>query len=265
MPNLEENKRVWDEDYDWSQSGDEWSSAWGGVDMQWYCTLLPRLHTFIPTGTILEIAPGFGRWTQFLADSCQTLYLVDLSEKCIEACRERFGRYSHIHYHVNDGKSLDVVPDDSIDLAFSFDSLVHAGDDVIRTYLEQLAHKLTRDGVGFFHHSNMAEHVQYVNRVRRLPARLVFHLHRLGLVERLDTRWRDYNMSAALFARLAEQVGLRCVTQELINWGSRRLIDCISVFTRRGSKWDRQPIVRCNREFMDEARYAIRLSELYRR
>ena len=30
---------------------------------------------FVPTGTILEIAPGFGRWTTYLKKYCETLSL----------------------------------------------------------------------------------------------------------------------------------------------------------------------------------------------
>ena len=32
-------------------------------DSQWFGLIFPRIHAFLPTGTILEIAPGFGRWT----------------------------------------------------------------------------------------------------------------------------------------------------------------------------------------------------------
>ena len=96
--------------------------------MQWYGTLLPRIHRYLPTETILEIAPGFGRWTDFLKDHCRKPIVVDLSQKCIEACRERFKACSHIAYFVNDGQSLGMIEDHAVDFAFSFDSLVHAED-----------------------------------------------------------------------------------------------------------------------------------------
>jgi len=38
----------------------------------------------------LEIAPGHGRWTQFLQRLCQSLVAVDISEKCVEHCKTRF-------------------------------------------------------------------------------------------------------------------------------------------------------------------------------
>ena len=74
--------------------------------------------------------------------------VVDISERCIEACRQRFAAESHIAYHANDGRSLEMVADRSIDFVFSFDSLVHADADVIEDYLRQLGRKLTPNGVG---------------------------------------------------------------------------------------------------------------------
>ena len=90
--------------------------------MQWYGSILPRISAFVPADTILEIAPGYGRWTAFLKDLCKRMIIVDLSEKCIDRCRQRFENLSHISYFVNDGKSLEMVVDGSVDFIFSFDS-----------------------------------------------------------------------------------------------------------------------------------------------
>ena len=92
---------------------------------------LPRIARFLPAGSILEIAPGHGRWTDFLREHCDTLSIVDLDAACIDACRERFAGDERIAYHVNDGRSLDMIEDGSVDFAFSFDSLVHADAEVV--------------------------------------------------------------------------------------------------------------------------------------
>ena len=126
MPTVEQNRQLFNQDYEWSKQGEEWSSVWGGSEAQWFGALLPRIHAFIPTGTILEIAPGFGRWTSYLKKYCEYLAVVDLAEECIKACQQRFVSDSHITYYVNDGKSLAMIQDKSIDFVFSFDSLVHA-------------------------------------------------------------------------------------------------------------------------------------------
>src|SRR5689334_16593792 len=135
MPTIEENRCLWDDPRNWSQNGEEWSEAWGSAHMQWYGSILPRISAFVPTDTILEVAPGYGRWTEFLKDLCKRLIIVDLSETCIDRCRQRFANCPHISYFVNDGKSLEMVADGGVDFIFSFDSLVHAEEAVLKAYV----------------------------------------------------------------------------------------------------------------------------------
>ncbi len=249
MPSIEENLAVWDGSYDWTQEGDEWSSGWGGSEAQWFGTLLPRLHAFIPAGTILEIAPGFGRWTNYLKDQCENLIVVDLAEKCIRACEKRFSSSSHITYHVNDGQSLDMIPDNSIDFVFSFDALVHVERDVMEAYLSQLANKLSPNGVGFIHHSNLGMYLDELT--GELPPE-IGHPH-----------WRGKSMSAKLFEEYCDQASLQCISQEMTHWASHQLIDAISVFTGRDSTWARPNRTLQNLEFMNETSYIARLAPLY--
>ena len=63
-----------------------------------------------PAQTVMEIGPGFGRWTAFLKDSAGELLLADVSRKCLDACRERFGTTGKIHYLLTDGRSLVLTP-----------------------------------------------------------------------------------------------------------------------------------------------------------
>src|SRR3954454_12840335 len=156
MPDVEANRLQWNESYRWPEGGDEWSKAWGGPDAQWHFTLWPRMRQFLPTGTLLEIAPGFGRWTAYLVDCCDRYVGVDLSSQGIDACRARFADVAKAEFNVNDGKSLPGVSDASVDFAFSFDSLVHVEDEVIDAYLVELTRVLRNDGVAFIHHSNLA-------------------------------------------------------------------------------------------------------------
>lgn len=263
MPRIEENVDTWNAASSWAAAGDEWSGQWGSSEAQWWGTLLPRLHAFVPTGTILELGPGHGRWTQFLKGLCDELILVDLAENCIEACRRRFAAETNISYHVNDGKSLAAVADRSVDLAFSFDSLVHAEADALDSYARELARVLKPDGVGFIHHSNMAELQGKAALARRVPDRLRRPMTARGLLVNLYA-WRAETPSAQRFARACADAGLACVGQEKIAWEyGRFLTDVISVFTPQGSRWERPNVVVDNPDFMDEARLIARSSKVY--
>jgi SAM-dependent methyltransferase len=263
MPDVRENRLTWNAPSSWSAQGDEWSGPWGGTELLWYGTLLPRLHAFLPADTILELGPGHGRWTQHLKEVANRLVLVDLAEACIAACRERFGADGSISYHVNDGKSLDMVPDRSIDLVFSFDSLVHAEADVLEAYLSQLARKLTPDGVGFIHHSNMGAYRRAAGLARMVPERLRRALTKRRLLVNVYA-WRAESTTAELFAALCERAGLVPIAQEKIRWEyGRGLTDVISLFTVPGSRWARGNVVVENPGFMQEAARLAQIGRLY--
>lgn len=78
MPTLDENRQMWGKTYAWSQAGDEWSEFWGSPQAQWEGCIFPRIFPFL-RGRVLEIAPGHGRWTQFLQAHCASLIGVDLA------------------------------------------------------------------------------------------------------------------------------------------------------------------------------------------
>lgn len=239
MPTIEQNLDYWRR-YEWPQGGDEWSGAWGDSANLWAATLMPRLAGFLPAGHILEIAPGYGRVTQYLIRFTDRLTIVDLVPKCVDHCKRRFrGQlgWGAFRAHVNDGRSLAMVADNSINLAVSWDSLVHAEADVLREYARQLATKLRPGGVGLLHHSNIG----------------AYEAAGGGLSVK-NEHWRAESMSAAKFRAYCEEFGLLCLNQELIPWGGDVLNDCLSFFARPkpGIKPRETRIVE-NREFWNEA------------
>lgn len=257
MPTVDENAAYWGAEYEWPVQGDEWSSAWGGASMHWQLTLLPRLRPFLPAKRIVEIAPGQGRWTPFLLNYCDQYVGVDLSESCITTCNRRFAGQDNARFFVNDGKTLPMIESKWADLVFSFDSLVHVEADTMRSYICELNAKLSDDGVAFLHHSNRGDPDTAVRQVDRYGERAATAMPALRpLLRRLDvvpeTHWRGPTMSATLMEAMCAEEGLRCVGQEIVNWG-RSLIDCLSVVVRPGAKWDRTNVVVRNPNFMGEA------------
>lgn len=261
MVSVNYNKKWWGQDYDWSESGDEWSAPWGGPEAQWYGSLLPRIHRFIPTGHVLEIACGHGRWTQFLKDQCETLTGVDLSEVCVEACRERFAGDANVRFLTNDGTTVPEVADSSIDFIFSFDSLVHADAATIAAYLVEFRRVIKPDGVAFIHHSNLGGSSRLSREFRKIP-KVGGALRRLGVLEH---QWgRDFGVSAEFVASSAESAGMRCIGQEIIPWTNQRtLLDCISVIVPDESPAPRGNRVLRNWQFRREPGYVDQVASIY--
>jgi SAM-dependent methyltransferase len=235
--------------YNWKEAGEEWSEPWGSSAAQWAGSIFPRIRDCLPADTILEIAPGFGRWTHYLKEYCKELWAVDKSGECIEACQERFGSHLHVHCVLNDGVSLSMVPDLSVDFVFSFDSFVHPDREVVEAYLRQLKAKLKIGGKGFIHHSNFGE---YINSPReRLPELLAKPLIKARVLD--WAHHRNPSMTAEVFRSICKQNGLHCLSQELVNWRGRRLIDCLSLFVRTDSAPEQPAKIIRNPHFMREA------------
>jgi SAM-dependent methyltransferase len=232
MPDLDWNRRTWSQDYDWKFSGEEWSEAWGTSEAQWFGSIFPRLHRFLPTGCVLEIAPGFGRWTKYILPLCNQYLAIDLSDVCVAACEGKFNHVKHASFLKNDGLSLMAAADGQYDLVYSFDALVHVEMDVIGAYVSQSIAKLRPQGVGFLHHSNLQEFNGSIG----------------------EPGFRAQSVSGGLVAECVKQNHGKVLIQEIINWGGDHLHDCLTLFARKDSEWPNEPIFLRNSRFNEEAR-----------
>jgi ubiquinone/menaquinone biosynthesis C-methylase UbiE len=231
----------------------------GNVDMQWHGTVLPRIRSFLPATSNLEIACGHGRWTQFLQQHCERLIGVDLSSQCVRGCERRFMQMPNLAFFQQDGKSLGRVPEESVAFIFSFDSLVHADYEVLRAYLNQFKRMLKPDGTAFIHHSNNGECAPY--HPRRIP-RLRGLLRLIRVLE--FQHLRDLTVSVSNFAQLAHKQGLACISQEINAWLTiRALIDCFSTLVRSDSVRVRGNVVIRNGDFFKEVCGWSRMSGLH--
>lgn len=250
MGSIQENLNSWTH-YDWSQGGDDWSWEWGGTHFLWWGTIFSRIHPFFPVDTVLELAPGHGRCTQYLKDMCHHLIAVDLVPGCIEACQRRFAGIDTLEFHVNDGRSLPMVADQSIDFLFSWDSMVHVEADEMQAYTKEFSRVLKPGAFGFVHHSNTGALMD--------PNSSLY-------VEGYENKhWRAASMSAERFRTWCDDAGLSCVSQELIAWSGTELNDVFSLFTHADSPHARPTVIHENHAFMEEARKLLKRASLYDR
>jgi len=199
------NYEVWGQEYDWAQKGEEWTPS-----PEWKQGLINDvlLRWIGRNGTVLEIGPGGGRWTESLQQIAKRLVLVDLTEKSIDLCKQRFEGCGNIDYFTNDGKSLGFLPSESIDYVWSWDAFVHIDKEDTAAYMAEFA------------------------RVLKPGASAVIH-HPSGL----DTRggWRSA-VTTAFFADLVRRNGLILIEQ-FDSWGDGKFDvhqhqDTISVFKK---------------------------------
>ncbi|HLJ18747.1 MAG TPA: hypothetical protein VKU84_01035, partial [Stellaceae bacterium] len=114
---------------------------------------------------------------------------------------------------------------------FSFDSLVHAELDIFESYIPQILGNLSRRGVAFIHHSNLAS------------------LIGLGTNPHLRAR----SVSAEKVRHLITAAGGAVLVQEVINWREIAGLDCLTLFGTQSGFARTQPVVLENSAFMAEA------------
>jgi len=231
MPSTDWNK-TWDKSYDWSQGGDEWTGQaeyCGQPYEEWKRALL---ETFVapnlePDSVALEVAPGRGRWTEFLVQHAAKVHLFDLNESCIEACRQRFAGADHVTYCVNDGASLPGVADESVDFVWSYDSFVHMEADTIAAYLGEFSRVLRPGGRAVIHHAGRRHAMLPLGFMLRLGS-LSRYVYKLLSMKR-DTMGRPDGkrsvVSRELFAQLASGAGLQ-VQSQVDSWGDQGQYTC---------------------------------------
>ena len=208
--NIEE-QRLWNLNSNWSIDGHEWSKSFGTTEDLWNNQIFDKIKEFRGK-KILEIAPGFGRITQFLSILAGELIVVDLNPLCIEKTKSKL-KHHVLAYFVNDGKSIPKVRDNSQDLVFSFDSFVHMHANVTEEYVKEIHRVLKPGGQAFIHHSWLYG----------------------GSEESTHNVAGRANMSPEQFKTFVENNNMEIVSQNAIQFEPLELwngTDCISIFRK---------------------------------
>ncbi len=192
-----DNRVRWSE-WNWSTGGEEWNAS-----PEWKQALIDDvLLAWIPDDAVtLEVGPGAARWSAVLQPRARRLILVDVSERPLALCRERFAAASNVELVLSSGSDLPGVADGSVDAIWSFDVFVHVAPLDQAGYLAEFARVLRPGGVAVIHHADGRNG-------GHAPSR---------------AGWRA-PMSRKLFATLALERGL-AVEAQFDSWGDGACFD----------------------------------------
>ena len=193
-----------DKYFDDAESQDWLNVFWGEN------TLFYQMFKKLDITDVIELAVGRGRHVQKYIDKANSITVVDILQKNIDICKERYKNYNHIHYYCNNGYDLSELTDNSYTAIFSYDAMVHFEMMDIYNYLKEMHRVLKKGGCALIHHSN--NHSDYKASFQNA------------------VNVRNY-MSRDLFAYLAYRAGFEIVEQNIIDWGVKDL-DCISLIRK---------------------------------
>jgi ubiquinone/menaquinone biosynthesis C-methylase UbiE len=160
----------------------------------------------LPRRIVLDLASGHGRNAQRLADGANHIFCVDVNPENIAYLNQRFkgdARFTVVH---NNGADLSFFADDSIDLFYCFDAMVHFDIEIVQSYVKEAFRVIGPGGHAFIHVSNFTG--------------------RPGGDFRHNPGWRNF-MSLDIFTHLALRAGFRVAHARTIDWGNVTDLDCL--------------------------------------
>ena len=160
---------------------------------------------------VVEIACGRGRHVQHYYDEAGRIVLVDILEKNIDYCKDRFRELEKISYVVNSGYDLSDLEDESYSAVFSYDAMVHFELLDIASYLKETYRILKHGGKALFHHSNN------------------YSDYKASYADAIASR---SFMSDRIFAYLAYRAGFEVLEQHLVDWEVPKL-DCLTLLLKK--------------------------------
>lgn len=213
---LEKDKVVFNRDFvaffhvndmeNYFKEAEETSIRFWALDSYFY-----KYFNQLDLSNVIELACGRGRHVLQYIDKAESITLVDILEKNINICRERFKTCNNIHYYCNNGFNLEQLLSNTYTALFSYDAMVHFEMLDIYEYLKDIHRVLRGGGRALIHHSNYDG--DYTASFINAP------------------HGRSY-MNANIFSYLSSRCGFRILDQRIIPWGEYKQLDCITLLEK---------------------------------
>ena len=171
-----------------------------------------KMFQKLDISNVIELGCGRGRHVVNYIDKAENITLVDILQKNINICKERYKGEEKIKYYKNDGYDLKELAADAYSALYSYDAMVHFELLDINSYLRDIYRVLKEKGRVLLHHSNY--HADYRADFSNAPGSRSF-------------------MSKECFAYLAYRAGFEILEQKVIDWNGVKELDCVTLLEKR--------------------------------
>lgn len=175
-------------------------------------SVFKRLFQELDLSNMIELACGRGRHVPNYINLAGHITLVDILQKNIDLCRNRFGDDNRISYYKNQGYDLKELNDEEYTSIFSYDAMMHFELLDINSYLTDFYRVLKPGGKALLHHSN-------------------FDAIYSGRFGRSMAYGRSF-MNYKIFSYLAIHAGFIVLDQQLLRWHNFPDMDCVTLLEK---------------------------------
>lgn len=105
-----------------------------------------KLH---PDFTVLEVACGMGRTCRWVAPQVKEYVGVDFIPEMIEKAKKYNANHSNASFYVNDGKTLDMLPNEKFDIVYCELAFQHMLKETQQSYVNEVYRVLKKGGIFF--------------------------------------------------------------------------------------------------------------------
>jgi SAM-dependent methyltransferase len=146
-------KMDWNEhDYYENAEAELWIAPFWAVDSPFR-----RQFEQLDLTCVIEIGCGRGRHAMQFVDRVGRLYLTDINQSNIEACRGRYAGRANVICLQTAGNSLSGIADNEATGVFSYDAMVHFEATDVLSYITEIRRVLQMGGRALLHYSNFDE------------------------------------------------------------------------------------------------------------
>lgn len=193
-----------DEYFDIAESSNALDTFWGKD------TVFYKMFEQLDLENVIELAVGRGRHVKMYEPKAKHIVVVDILQKNIDYCKERYKDNKKIDYLCNNGYNLKELNSGEYTALFCYDAMVHFEMMDIYEYLKDIHRVLKPNGMALLHHSNNTSNytVTFTN------------------------SGRNY-MSKDLFAYLSHRAGFDVIDQKVIDWAGVKDSDCVTLLKKR--------------------------------
>ena len=120
---------------------------------KWATNLLSPYYD--KNSTVLDIGCGIGRVAKYVAPRVRKIWCVDISRIMLKRARKFVGSLPNVEFYRTNGHSLNKIPSNTVDFAYSFDMFPHLSDDETYLYLKEMMRILSPGGKIFFQFADL--------------------------------------------------------------------------------------------------------------